>query len=102
MTKPTLLLGALLAAPLAAQTHMPRIHAVELTFSGGYFQPTGTAGQSGTVVLTRRPAWEAGAHFGMYAKNGRLGAEISAGFAPLTILSTRRAACRPVSCRSGP
>ena len=72
------------AAPLAAQSmqRMPRIHAVELTFAAGFFQPTGPEGQSGTTTLTRKPSWEAGVHFGAYSKSGRWGAEVSAGYAP--------------------
>lgn len=101
MNKPTLLLGALLAAPVVAQSPSPRIHAVELTFSGGYFQPTGTAGQAGTVSLTRRPAWEAGAHFGMYAKNGRFGAEVSAGFAPERVLQNAGQGSRRTNLKFG-
>jgi hypothetical protein len=76
----------LLAVPaaLAAQQsfHMPRTHAVELTFSGGYFQPSGARGQLGSVLLNRKGSWEAGAHFAAYARNGRLGAEVSAGYSP--------------------
>lgn len=75
--------GLLVVAPLAAQEQKkPRIHAVELTFSAGYFQPTGPSGQLGTVELTRKPSWNAGAHFGAYAKGGKWGAEVSAGYAP--------------------
>ena len=74
---------AVLAAPLAAQVEkLPRIHAVELTFSAGYFRPTGPAGQLGSVSLIRKATWEAGAHFGAYAKGGTWGAEVSAGYAP--------------------
>jgi hypothetical protein len=73
----------LVVAPLAAQQQkLPRTHAVELTFSGGYFRPTGASGQSGGLVLTRKGAWEAGAHFGAYAKSGFWGAEVSAGYTP--------------------
>jgi hypothetical protein len=73
---------ALLAAPLAAQQRMVRTHAVELTFSAGYFRPTGPAGLSGSVPLTRKAAWEGGVHFGAYAKSGGWGAEVSAGYTP--------------------
>lgn len=81
---PAVLGAALLAAPaLAAQPlKLPRVHAVELTFSAGYFQPTGPAGSTGSLALNRRPAWEAGVHFGAYSKSGRLGAEVSAGYTP--------------------
>lgn len=77
---------ALLAAAggtssLSAQ-NAPRIHAIELTFAGGYFQPTGTGGQVGTVALTRRPAWVGSSHLDFYAPGGRLGFEVSAGYAP--------------------
>ncbi len=82
MTKLTLLCGLVVTAPLAAQMPAPRVHAVELTFTGGFFKPTGTAGQAGTLALTRRPSWEAGVHFAGYSKNGRFGAEVSTGFAP--------------------
>ena len=81
---PAVLGAALLAAPALAaqQNYKPRTHAVELTFSAGYFQPTGPDGSTGTVSLNRRPAWEAGAHFGAYSKNGRFGVEVSAGYTP--------------------
>jgi hypothetical protein len=74
----------LLAVPLAAQqpSKLQRTHAVELTFSGGYFHPSGSAGQSGSVVLTRKGAWEGETHFGAYAKSGFWGAEVSAGYTP--------------------
>jgi hypothetical protein len=75
--------GLLVAAPLGAQVQrLPRKHEVELTFSAGYFRPTGPAGQLGSVSLIRKGTWEAGVHFGAYAKNGRWGAEVSAGYAP--------------------
>ena len=77
---------ALLAAAsssLSAQgMPMQRIHAIELTFAGGYFQPTGTSGQVGSVDLTRRPSWVGSSHLNFYAPGGRLGAEVSAGYAP--------------------
>jgi len=77
-------LGAgVLAAPLAAQQQrMGRIHAVELTFAAGYFQPTGPDGQLGAAALSRKGSWEGGVHFGAYAKSGSWGAEVSAGYAP--------------------
>ncbi|HTL06560.1 MAG TPA: hypothetical protein VL241_12490 [Gemmatimonadales bacterium] len=71
------------AAPLAAQLQrLPRKHPVELTFAGGMFQPTGPGGQAGSVTLSRRPAWAAAVLFGAYAKSGRWGAEVSAGYTP--------------------
>jgi hypothetical protein len=71
------------ASTLSAQNQsMPRIHAIELTFAGGYFQPTGTSGQLGSVELTRRPAWVGSSHLDFYAPGGRLGFEVSAGYAP--------------------
>ncbi|HEX7024415.1 MAG TPA: hypothetical protein VF187_06325 [Gemmatimonadales bacterium] len=70
-----------LAGSLSAQD-MPRIHAIELTFAGGYFQPTGTSGQAGTLELTRRPSWVGSSHLDFYAPGGRLGFEVSAGYAP--------------------
>jgi hypothetical protein len=74
---------AVLAAPLAAQIQrLPRKHPVELTFAGGYFQPTGAGGQAGSIALERRPAWAAAVLFGAYAKGGRWGAELSAGYTP--------------------
>ena len=81
---PVLLGAALAAAPglLAQQERLPRVHAVELTFAAGYFKPTGPQGQLGSLTLVRKPAWEAGVHFGAYARSGRWGAEVSAGYAP--------------------
>jgi hypothetical protein len=70
-----------LAANASAQER-PRIHAVEWTFSGGYFQPTATSGQVGGVDLTRRPSWVGSSHLDFYAPGGRMGFEISAGYAP--------------------
>jgi hypothetical protein len=75
------LLATGVAGGLAAQG-APRIHAIELTFAGGYFQPTATSGQTGTVALTRRPAWVGSSHLNFYAPGGRTGFEISAGYAP--------------------
>lgn len=75
------------SATLSAQD-MPRTHAIELTFAGGYFQPTGTAGQAGTVALTRRPSWVGSSHLDFYAPGGRLGFEVSAGYAPERIRQT--------------
>jgi hypothetical protein len=69
------------AGGLAAQD-TPRIHAVEWTFSGGYFQPTATSGQVGTVTLSRRPSWVGSSHVNYYLPGGRLGFEASAGYAP--------------------
>jgi len=75
--------GLLVVAPVAAQMQrLPRTHAVELTFSAGYFKPTGPAGQAGSIALIRKAAWQAGVHFGGYAKSGRWGAEVSAGYTP--------------------
>lgn len=73
-----------LASPLAAQRskEQPRIHAVEWTFSGGYFQPTGTSGQVGTLGITRRPAWVGSSHVNVYAPGGVWGLEASAGYSP--------------------
>lgn len=78
------------ASPLAAQRspEQPRIHAVEWTFSGGYFQPTGTSGQSGAVNLTRRPAWLASSHVNVYAPGGHWGVMASAGYSPERVLQT--------------
>jgi len=77
------------ASTLSAQNQsMPRIHAIELTFAGGYFQPTGTSGQIGTVELTRRPSWVGSSHLDFYAPGGRLGFEVSAGYAPERIRQT--------------
>ena len=69
------------AGGLTAQDQ-PRIHAVEWTFSGGYFQPTATSGQVGTLALTRRPSWVGSSHVNYYLPGGRLGFEASAGYAP--------------------
>ncbi len=74
---------AVSVSPLVAQVQrMPRKHPVELTFAGGYFQPTGAGGQVGSIVLKRRPAWAAGVQFGAYAKGGLWGAEVSGGYTP--------------------
>ena len=86
-----LTLPALLAAsPLAAQQmiEQPRIHAVELTFHGGYFQPTGTGGAIGAVNLTRRPAWVGGARFNAYAPGGVWGIEVAGSYSPERILQS--------------
>ncbi len=79
-----------LAVPLAAQQAMeqPRLHAVELTFHGGYFQPGGTAGAIGGINLTRRPAWVGGARFDAYAPGGRWGVEAAASYSPERILQS--------------
>lgn len=87
---PALLAMAAVASPLAAQrmAEQPRIHAVELTFHGGYFQPTGTGGASGSVTLTRRPAWVGGARFNAYAPGGRWGVEVAASYSPERVLQS--------------
>ncbi len=96
MSRPrTTAIFALLAAAgatssLSAQ-NLPRIHAIELTFAGGYFQPTGTSGQTGAVSLTRRPSWVGSSHLNFYAPGGRLGFEVSAGYAPERIRQTTTA-----------
>jgi hypothetical protein len=84
------LFAALQATQLAAQDVMerPRIHAVELTFHGGYFQPTGTSGSIGGVNLTRRPAWVGGARFNAYAPGGRWGIEVAGSYSPERILQS--------------
>jgi hypothetical protein len=84
------LLAALPASPLAAQRMMeqPRIHAVELTFHGGYFQPGGTGGAAGGVSLTRRPAWVGGARFNAYAPGGFWGVEVAGSYSPERILQS--------------
>jgi hypothetical protein len=81
---PCALVLAGLASPLAAQgsQEQPRIHAVEWTFSGGYFHPTGTAGQTGTIGLTRRPAWVGASMVNLYAPGGKWGVQASAGYSP--------------------
>jgi hypothetical protein len=76
-----LLVGSVPALDAQVQ-RLPRKHEVELTFSAGYFKPTGPSGQLGSIALIRKGSWEAGVHFGAYAKNGKLGAEVSAGYAP--------------------
>lgn len=85
LTRTTAVFALLAAAgatsSLSAQI-VPRIHAIELTFAGGYFHPTGTAGQIGTMALTRRPSWVGSSHLDFYAPGGRLGFEVSAGYAP--------------------
>lgn len=68
------------ARSLIAQ-EVPRTHAVELTMSAGYFNPTGTAGQIGTLALTRRPAWAATTLLSLNAAGGFLTAELSTGYA---------------------
>ena len=80
----TLSLLALLPAAaggLAGQD-TPRIHAVEWTFAAGYFQPTATSGQAGSLTLTRRPSWVGSSHVSFYAPGGRLGFEVAGGYAP--------------------
>lgn len=90
----TALAAALAAAApfssLAAQrmVEQPRIHAVELTFHGGYFQPTGTGGAVGSVNLTRRPAWVGGARFNAYAPGGRWGVEVAGSYSPERVLQS--------------
>jgi len=87
---PRLRAGALLGvlalggAPLAAQEQFkrPRIHALELTFAAGYFQPTATGGELSGLPLTRKSTWAAAVKFAGYAPNGWLGAEVSGGYAP--------------------
>jgi len=78
------------ATPLAAQrlVEQPRIHAVELTFHGGYFQPTGTGGANGSTILTRRPAWVGGVRFNAYAPGGRWGVEVAGSYSPERILQS--------------
>lgn len=78
------------ASPLAAQraAQQPRIHAVELTFHGGYFQPTGTSGASGSIALTRRPAWVGGVRFNAYAPGGRWGMEVAGSYSPERVLQS--------------
>lgn len=68
------------AGRLAAQA-APRVHAVEFTMSAGYFQPTGTSGQVGTLALTRRPAWAATTLLSFNAPGGILTGELSTGYA---------------------
>jgi hypothetical protein len=79
-----------LAVPLAAQQAMeqPRLHAVELTFHGGYFQPGGTTGAVGGINLTRRAAWVGGARFDAYAPGGLWGVEAAASYSPERILQS--------------
>ena len=83
-------LAVVTAAPLAAQrgVDQPRIHAVELTFHGGYFQPTGTSGASPGVSLTRRSAWVGGARFNAYAPGGRWGVEVAGSYSPERVLQS--------------
>ncbi|HEU5217884.1 MAG TPA: hypothetical protein VFU23_04455 [Gemmatimonadales bacterium] len=78
------------ALPVAAQQAMeqPRIHAVELTFHGGYFQPTGTSGAVGSISLTRRPAWVGGVRFDAYAPGGRWGVEVAGSYSPERVLQS--------------
>ena len=73
-----------LASPLAAQgsQEQPRIHAVEWTFAGGYFQPTGASGQLGSFGLDRRSAWVGASSVNVYSPGGRWGVEASAGYSP--------------------
>ena len=74
--------AVLLAIPLSADAQMKRKHEVELTFSAGFFQPTGPSGQTGTIALNRRGSWSGNVFFGAYSKGGRYGAEVSAGYSP--------------------
>jgi opacity protein-like surface antigen len=78
------------ASALAAQqmVEQPRIHALELTFHGGYFQPTGTSGAIGGVNLTRRPAWVGGVRFDAYAPGGRWGVEVAGSYSPERVLQS--------------
>ena len=69
-----------LANHLAAQA-TPRIHAIELSMSAGYFQPNATEGQVGTLALTRRPGWAATTILSFNAPGGFLAAELSTGYA---------------------
>ena len=89
VTIPTFL-AVVAAAPLAAQrtVEQPRIHAVELTFHGGYFQPTGTSGATGGASLTRRAAWVGGVRFNAYAPGGRWGVEVAGSYSPERILQS--------------
>jgi hypothetical protein len=75
------------ASRLAAQK-VTRIHAIELTMSAGYFQPTGTSGQIGTLALTRRPSWAATTLLSFNAPGGFLTAELSTGYAAERILQS--------------
>lgn len=79
-----------LSAPLAAQqaVEQPRKHPVELTFHGGYFQPTGTGGAIGGVNLTRRPAWVGGVRFDAYAPGGLWGVEAAGSYTPERVLQS--------------
>ena len=81
---PALLAAGIPGARLAAQgmVEQPRIHAVELTFDGGYFQPTGAAGAIGNLTLTRRPGWVGGVRFNAYAPGGRWGVEAAGSYSP--------------------
>jgi len=76
--------GAILAPALGAQG-APRTHAVELTMSAGYFQPTGTQGSTGgssPVLLTRRPAPQGSLHLSFNPAGGFLALDFSGGYAP--------------------
>ncbi len=83
-----LLASALVAAAPAAAQQPARRHAVELTLAGGYFQPTGNVGfdAASNIALKRRPAWEAGGHLSLYPSNGRVGLDLSGGFAAERVL----------------
>ncbi len=83
-----LLAFALVAAAPAGAQQSARRHAVELTFAGGYFQPTGTLGfdAATNTALKRRPAWEAGGHLSLYPSNGWVGLDLSGGFSPERVL----------------
>ncbi len=81
----------LLFAPFLSASHLvaqvaQRTHAIELTMSGGYFQPTGTSGQIGTLALTRRPSWAATTLLSFNAPGGFLTAELSTGYAAERVL----------------
>ena len=83
----------MLLAPLGSTSRLvaqqaTRIHAIELTMSAGYFQPTGTAGQVGTLALTRRPSWAATTLLSYNAPGGFLTGEVSTGYAAERILQS--------------
>jgi len=65
----------------ASAQGLRRTHAIELTMSAGYFQPTGTSGQVGSLALTRRPAWAATTILSFNAPNGKITGELSGGYA---------------------
>jgi hypothetical protein len=90
-TAATVCILALGAAGAAAAQAPMRIHAIEWTFAGGYYQPTATSGQSGSLALTRKPSWIGSSHLNFYAPGGRLGFEVSAGYAPERVRQTTTA-----------